>query len=179
MNNILEQLNWNWAKKYWCASNVMNAFWVKWLWNAYEWIKYIDKKDNPEIWDVIVMNRYNKYYKKSPIWTQDWYWYWHVAVITKIINNNIIEITDWPTSFTFKIDKKYIDWYITPKKMVELWSKITLINTNMNEWFYEKMFKQKYPNWSSVFNDLNWAKEKLWDVVFFLAIWLERVLEKK
>jgi len=135
------------------------------------WFKNCDKFDTPEVWDVIVMKQKNKYFKASKAWTQDWYWYWHVAVVSKV-NWNILTITDWPTSFIFNIDKKFIDWYITPKKMIQLWSKIKIEEKKL--WKYEEIFKNNFGE-STIYKDLDSAKEIFWDIAYFIAIWLERI----
>ena len=169
MNNILEQLKWDNNVKNYCARNTRTAFGItNTLWDAYTRIKYIDSK-TPEVWNVAVIDRWN------------WGWeelntYWHVWVVTDIdIKNKKIRIYDWPNAYHFWTNMSLVKWYITPKKMIELWSKITLSTNNTNMWKYEEIFKKNYPNWSSIFKDLEWAKKEFWDVVFFLAIWLERV----
>lgn len=162
--NILNKLDWSDSKKDECAGNVRKAFWInKTLWNAYEWVKYIDTK-TPEVWLVAVIDRW-VYWNSSDNWNK----YWHVAVITDIDSAaGKIRLFDGPNAYHFWTNIKNISWYITLKKMNELGSPIT-----NNVWFYEEIFKREIKK-SSFFNDLETAKSKLGDVAYFVAIWLER-----
>lgn len=195
--NILAKLNWTSAKKYWCALNVATAFGITCPWNANDYLKLSDHKD-PYIWDVIVMDKWNKYFPKTAPWTQDWYNYWHVAVIKTVKKNTsnnsyTLFITDWPNSFNFPIDSKYIDWYISPQKMIELGAKnisLSDLDINIQEelknstldksmGYYEAIFKKEYPNGSTIYKDMEDSEKRLWDIAYFTAIWIERLKTSK
>lgn len=177
---ILEQLDWNtFNKKNWCAKNTRIAFWIyKSMWNAHEWTKYIDTK-TPKIWHVAVIDKWTW-------WGRALNTYWHVAVVTEIdLQNNRVKLYDWPNAYNFWSKLSTISWFISPEKMIKLGSTIiipkdveTVVKVEESEWKswkYEEIYNKLYPNGWTIFNDMKWAKESLWDVAFFTAIWLERV----
>ena len=176
----LKLLDFSKAKKNWCAANVALAFWTKALWNAYDWVKYIDKK-LPDVWDVVVVDRYNiKLYPKKDAW----YNYWHVAVITAI-EWDYITTSDWYYT-KYRFNKNNAAWFISPEKMIKLGAKniklsdITYVtqedlNNIAKKWYYEEIFNKEFGWKSSIYKNMSLAKKSFWDIAYFLAIWLERI----
>ena len=111
----IETLDWSNSKKNYCANNVKNTLWIDTTWNAYQYKKYVDKYDSYEIWEIIVIDRYNYEYSKK--WTM-WYKYWHIWIISSI-DNNTLKIFDW--YYYVEIDKKIAYWSISINKIYELW----------------------------------------------------------
>ena len=186
----LNTLNWSVNAKNQCAKNIRTAFWIQtWLWDAWEWVKYCDSK-LPEVWMVAVM------WKDSKWLNEEGKKYWHVAVITDIDTvGNKVRLFDGPNAFHFWTPMVNISGYITPEKMIQLWSTIKLINTNPkipmintnqntgNTWtkigYYEEIFNRQYPNGWTIYKDVKAAANIFWDVAYFIAIWLERASIKK
>lgn len=80
---------------------------------------------------------------------------------------------------------------IAPKRKVDpadtLWNKDFktfeefrkyMVTRPTMKWFYEEVFYRDYAK-SSVFSDMNKAKERFWDIAFFIAIWIERLKQQK
>jgi len=114
----LTNLNWSKAKKNYCASNVVKAIWLNHRWDAYTYTSHIDKRENPEVWEIVVINRYTKNFQWK--WTM-WYKYWHLAIITEVDSiNKQVKTTDW--IYTIRIKQNIVAWYISVNKMIEMWA---------------------------------------------------------
>ncbi len=195
----LNTLNWSVNAKNQCAKNIRTAFWITTgLWDAWEWVKYCDSK-TPEIWMVAVM------WKDSQWLNEEWKKYGHVAVVTDIdVVGKKVRLFDGPNAFHFWTPMVNISGYITPEKMIQLWSTIKLINTNPTKpmintiinnmtpnvnsgstnstnsgiGYYEEIFNRQYPNGWTIYKDVKSAADKFWDIAYFVAIWLERASVK-
>lgn len=187
----LNTLNWAINAKNQCAKNIRTAFWISnWLWDAWEWVKYCDSK-TPEVWSVAVMGKDSQWLNEA------WKQYWHVAVITDIDTiGKKVRLFDGPNAFHFWTPMVNISGYITPEKMIKLWSTIKLnkpmINTIINNMtpnqntgstaakigYYEEIFNRQYPNGWTIYKDVKSAANIFWDVAYFIAIWLERASTK-
>lgn len=111
----IENLDWSKSKKNYCATNVKKTLWINTTWNAYQYKKYVDKYSYYEIWEIIVIDRYNSKYSKK--WTM-WYNYWHIWIIIWISETSI-KVFDWYYEIDIKRDIPY--WSISINKIYELW----------------------------------------------------------
>ena len=117
------KLDWSWNKKNMCSSNIQKAIGLEYsIWNARDWMKYIDKTNQdyiPVIWDIAVIDKHNYTLKNHKMW----WTYWHVWIILDIdyINKELV-IYDWPNAYKIKRKFEDIDWYVTESKMKELWA---------------------------------------------------------
>jgi len=131
-------------------------------------------------------------------WNYDWITDMNSNAIWIEVDSNWIDFTKEQFNITLKLVKDLILKYkISDKNVIKhadytarkwdiwdnffkfCWKDINdfrkLLIINEDEWFYEKIFNEKY-NWvSSIYSDMNTSKEKLWDVAFFVALWLERL----
>lgn len=119
-NYDVNSLDWSKAKKNYCARNVVTTLGLKSYGNAYQFMPLIDKITNPEVWDVIVIDRYHpKFQAKGSIW----YKYWHIAIIISIDREKAIMTTyDWYYKIDLTEDK--ISGYVSYNKLIELWAKL-------------------------------------------------------
>ena len=116
----LSDLDWSKSKKNYCAKNIVKAIWLNTNWNAYTYTQYIDKRENPEVWEIVVIDRYNHKFQNK--WSM-WYKYWHLAIVIEVnILNNTVKTFDGFYTITLKQD--IVAWYISVPKMIELWANI-------------------------------------------------------
>lgn len=115
------KLNWSWAKKNLCSSNIQKAIGLEYsIWNAKDWIKHTNKTNEdyiPIVWDIAVIDKHNYTLRNHKM---GWI-YGHVWIVWDIdyINKELV-IYDWPNAYTIKRKFEDIDLYITEEKMKEL-----------------------------------------------------------
>jgi hypothetical protein len=165
-------------KKNWCLRNTRYIFWIaKPLeQSANDMFKYCDKFKDFEIWDVLVVKKWNNWLNA------DWQKYWHIWVITKDTPEYFI-MSDWTKSFpNLKILKKNLNsWLyaaITPYTMIKLWAtrikESDIIKSEIMKHLFDWIAKKKIFNTSE--EDYN-KSCTIWDLKDLIEIAFKRFEE--
>ena len=121
---IINQLNWKYSLRDYCAANVRKAFGINQsLGNADAWGRYCDTTTHGAYSGCVAWFRPgNRAISTSPAGHK----YGHVGVIMNI-SAGLATIYDGPNGYCFRVAIDKIDGVISPEKMASLGSKIVLI----------------------------------------------------
>ena len=173
MNNdaILSQLIWGKSTKDNCETNVRKAYWIEeGLGLPSDWAKYSDTQF-PKLWNVWIISPWTSIFSPTSR-------YWQVWFVWTIIDINwtFISLYDWID--IIKCDINYINWFISAQKMKELGSTIEVTvyaekwKKEQEDWFYEIIFKRKFPQgW--IDKEIDISKKQLGDSVFYTNLMIE------